>query len=136
MSMWLSVPIASAASLRAASISSSVLMFLVFEILAKGERKCLKARIEKIDLKGAVSDLTLLSDELIETWLPDLAVAIGGGINAAIGSGRGTVQFHPKANGFTILRRTYYHVQVASMEPELNLTRRCLKQSALGAYDP
>ena len=45
--------------------------------LAKSERKGLNARIEELNLEGAVFDWTLLPDELIETWFPDLAVAIG-----------------------------------------------------------
>jgi len=104
--------------------------------LTKRERKGLNAGIEEVNLESAVFDLTLLPDELIETWLPDLAVAIGGGITSAIRSGRGAVQFHPEANGFTILCRTYYHVQVASMEPEHDFARGYLKHSALGAHVP
>ena len=45
--------------------------------LAKSERKGLNARIEELNLEGAVFDWTLLPDELIESWFPDLAVAIG-----------------------------------------------------------
>ena len=45
--------------------------------LAKSERKGLNPRIEELNLEGAVFDWTLLPDELIETWFPDLAVAIG-----------------------------------------------------------
>jgi len=45
--------------------------------LAKSERKGLNPRIEELNLEGAVFDWTLLPDELIEPWFPDLAVAIG-----------------------------------------------------------
>ena len=73
---------------------------------AERERQSPNFGVKEFDLKSAVLYLTLLTDELIETRFSNLAGAVRGGIRSTIVAGRGAVQFHLKANGLTVLRRT------------------------------
>ena len=58
--------------------------------------------------------MTLLPNELIETWQSNNAGAIGSGIDTRVLTGLGAIQCHLEVNGFAVLRWTQHHVQVAA----------------------
>ncbi len=78
----------------------------ILPVLAKREHNSMNAAIKEFDLKTPVLYLAFLPDQLIQPRLSNLAGPIGGGISSAIVTGRGAVQFHPKATGLTVLSRS------------------------------
>jgi hypothetical protein len=86
--------------------------------LAKRERKGRDAGIEEFDLKGHVSDRTLLPNELIHPRLSNFARAIGAGIGSVIATGLGAIQLYPEANGRCVPSRAQDHMEVAAVEAE------------------
>jgi hypothetical protein len=62
-----------------------------FDFLTKGEVESLNAGIEEFDLEGSVYDWTFLTDELIESGLPNFAGAVRGNVNAVIFAGSGAI---------------------------------------------
>ena len=81
-------------------------MISFLQFLTKREVKRLNAGIKKFDLKSPVFYLTLLSDELIETRLPNFAGAVRGSVYAAIFAGNRAIQPYDKAYWLGFLRRS------------------------------
>ena len=104
--------------------------------LTKREIKCLNAQIEELDFEGSVCDSAFLSDELIESGVPNFAGAVRGSVNAAIFAGSGAIQSYDKAHRLGILRGSEHQVQIAAVEPEHDLSRHCLEYGALGIDVP
>ena len=75
-------------------------------LLAKRERKDFDARIQELDLKGHILNRPLLPDELIHPRLPNLARAVGAGIDSVIVARCGPIQSQLETNGGAVLRGT------------------------------
>jgi hypothetical protein len=71
---------------------------LLQPVLAKGERKNLHARTEKLDLELAVGDGLRLPDQLIQTLFAHRAVALFVNVNAVSRARRVPIDQHTKSH--------------------------------------
>jgi hypothetical protein len=115
---------------------STLICRALVECLTKREVKSVNSRIEELDFEGSVYDGTFLPDELIEPGLSNFAGAVRGRVNAAIFAGSGAIQPYDKAYWLGVLRGSQHQVQVATVEPEDDLSGHCLEHGALGIDVP
>ena len=88
---------------------------------AEGESVGLHAGIEEFDFEGAIRDRAVLPDQLIEPLPIDGALAVGIGVGAMVGAGRGAVERHAEPDRFAVRGRAEHKMQIAGMKAD----RRC-----------
>src|SRR5258708_22436559 len=92
------------------------------------ERKCLRARIQKLDLELAIGDGLGLSDQLIHPLLGDRAVALVVDVDAVSGARRLSINKHAKSNRGSRHGRSHDEVKIAGMktigDPPIGLVER------------
>src|SRR5271170_3074826 len=74
--------------------------------LTKREVKNLSPGLEEFDLECPVFYLSLLPDKLIQARFSNFSAAVSSAISPTVVAGRGAIQFHLKANGYAVLRRS------------------------------
>jgi hypothetical protein len=104
--------------------------------LPAGKSKRFKACVEELNIESLISNIAVLSNELVEMLFSNDAAPIDVGIAAMVDSGRLAIQEDPKLNGFASGGRAVHQMQITCKETKHAVTRRRLKHEVFSAYGP
>lgn len=83
---------------------------------AERKRVGLNARVEKLDLEGAIRNRTVLPNELIQALLTDDTAAVGISVGAVIRTRGGAINGHTEAYRFTVRCGTKNEMHISSVK--------------------
>src|SRR2546425_1045196 len=103
---------------------------------AEGEHKGLHARIEKLDLELAISNVPQLSDQLIQPLVAHRAVALLVDVTSMSCARCLSIEEHAKAYGRSSCCRPHDQVQIARMKAERNAPVGRMQNRGLTSHRP
>jgi len=103
---------------------------------AKRERKCLHARIEKLDLELSIRDWLRLADQLIQPRFGNSAVALLVNVNSVSDARRLSVDEHAKSRGFPSSCRSHDKMKIAGVKAVHDPPAGAVQHDGLFAHRP